>query len=180
MNAADYSRAFLEGFVILQSYKSQEENSTREVISHRVAEEIDKLLKLEDYTDDQKIIANDLMENVNDYNSHLELPESVINVNLDLIAFFFLIVTLAESVRVAEQTLRRVGKIHPKKAFMESSQTRQFFTRHQELHRNFRIDHHDDQRPPQDQSGEGEVAETVAHLHGEAVCQLEESSIHFR
>jgi hypothetical protein len=89
MNAADYSRAFLEGFVILQSYKSQEENSTREVISHRVAEEIDKLLKLEDYTDDQKIIANDLMENVNDYNSHLELPESVINVNLDLIAFFF-------------------------------------------------------------------------------------------
>jgi hypothetical protein len=89
MNAADYSRAFLEGFVILQSYKSQEENSTREVISHRVAEEIDKLLKLEDYTDDQKIIANDLMENVNDYNSHLQLPESVINVNLDLIAFFF-------------------------------------------------------------------------------------------
>lgn len=102
MNAADYSRAFLEGFVIFQSYKSQEENSTREVISHRVAEEIDKLLKLEDYTDDQKIIANDLMENVNDYNSHLQLPESVINVNLDLIAFFFLIVTLAESVRVAE------------------------------------------------------------------------------
>lgn len=102
MNAADYSRAFLEGFVILQSYKSQEENSTREVISHRVAEEIDKLLKLEDYTDDQKIIANDLMENVNDYNSHLQLPESVINVNLDLIAFFFLIVTLTESVRVAE------------------------------------------------------------------------------
>ena len=79
IDAKDYDRGFTEAFIILSSYKSDEDDKIKEVVARKVNEEVEKYVN-SDVNDVVLSNVNELMRNINEFNSDLQLPEDVINV----------------------------------------------------------------------------------------------------
>ncbi|KAJ3657589.1 hypothetical protein Zmor_009378 [Zophobas morio] len=78
IDAKDYDRGFTEAFIILSSYKSDEDDKIKEVVARKVNEEVEKYVN-SDVNDVVLSNVNELMRNINEFNSDLQLPEDVIN-----------------------------------------------------------------------------------------------------
>lgn len=80
MLGGDYTKAFIEAFGILHSYKFID-NTTSEIITQKIDETLDKYLKMEDLGDASiKYSVDNLLKNINSFSTELELPETTLNV----------------------------------------------------------------------------------------------------
>ncbi|XP_044255632.1 uncharacterized protein LOC123005756 isoform X2 [Tribolium madens] len=101
----DYNKAFIEAFGILHSV-----NNSREAITQKIDETIDRYLNMVDLTDVTKYSVANLMKNINDFNPQLQLSESILNKVLELRNKF--------SDDDSSYTQRKLLSIRPKRAPM--------------------------------------------------------------
>ncbi|XP_015834825.1 uncharacterized protein LOC103312534 isoform X2 [Tribolium castaneum] len=101
----DYDKAFVEAFAILYSG----DNSSREIVTQKIDETIDKYL-IGDFTNSTiKYSVANLLKNINDFNPQLQLSESILNKVLELRNKFS---------DESSYTQRKLLSIRPKRASM--------------------------------------------------------------